>query len=154
MGTQHPGPRTGLSHYRNTLQFDGDGRRQCTYFYRGAARFRVHVAEIFTIQSVEGGEVALHVYQVHGNVHKVFPPGTGSLQNRPHIPEHTMHLCFEVERGEIAAGVHLQAGHLAVAIARAGHAWPDSGEEQQIAHPASVGVQAYGLRGFIGVDVI
>ena len=69
------------------------------------------LSEIFGIYLVVGMEVALHIYEKHGDVHQFIPTAATFFEYHTHVIEYASALSGEVELFEIAVFIGYQAGN-------------------------------------------
>jgi hypothetical protein len=104
------------------------------------------IPEILGIDLVIGLEIALHIYQEGGYIHQLIPAAAAFFEHNAHIIKHRAALCRKVKLQKVTVLIELQTGDL-IGTRFAG---ADTGEEQQVAHPAGMGIQAHRGRSFAG----
>src|SRR5438105_879799 len=133
-------------HGGDALQLDGDGRRQAPHFH-GRAAGRV-LGEVLRPEPVVGGKVALHVGEEDGDVDQPIPARSRFLEDSADVLEHGTALRLDVVSGDGAVRGEAHARDLVrPLLARA-----DSGQEEEVSHPAGVGKVADRVRRARGDD--
>ena len=132
-----------FSECRDHLKFDCDRGGECGDFNRGARRiWFAGPGKMFRVEAIINREVFLHVREEDRNIDNVVPTRVSVLQHKPHVFEHGAALRFDVVGEDVADGIERHARDLFAAA----HAWPDPGEEKQIADPLRVRERAHRFR--------
>jgi hypothetical protein len=97
---------------------------------------------MFRVEAVVDREVFLHMREEDRNIDNVIPTRAGVFQHEPDIFEHGAALRFDVVVEDVAGSIERHARDFFAAA----HAWPDPGEEKQIANPLCVRERAHRFR--------
>ena len=85
---------------------------------------RLILLKVFSIKTVEGVKITLHIDEENSHINQLFPARTTSLKDALHILKYAVHLGLEIEGLEVAIVVKFQSGNAAIVGVAAGGTRP------------------------------